>query len=139
MHILRNYRTLAPTKFHGLNQRVVAAVSDTSKISEAVWAANPKLRSVYLETSKKHDIVFHESLLGSKRDIAQREVLQAQLIIYLDEIAVLLELASLYNPEILVVSGFDLSKDRPSHSKPKIQGADTNPTHPAQEGEEAGS
>ncbi|UPU37794.1 hypothetical protein M1B72_08830 [Geomonas paludis] len=66
----------------------------------------------YFTVSDKHDGAYHESLLGSKVVIMEREGLQAQLVMYLDQIAALLEMMAVVNPDILIASGFDLTKDR---------------------------
>jgi len=114
---LRNYRGLAPTKFHGFNQRVSTALTGNTIIPQSAWAANPTLLEKYLAASEKHDAAYHQSLLGSKLDISERHILQAQLVSYLDEIAHVLEAAAVSNPEILLSSGFDLAKERRSHNR----------------------
>ncbi|WP_226377802.1 hypothetical protein [Citrifermentans bremense] len=91
----------------------------------------------YLAASAKHDAVYHESMLGSKLVIAEREVLQAQLVIQLDEIALLLEMAAVRNSEILVASGFDCAKERRGHARSKTVPA--APGAPTAEQEQGGS
>ncbi|MBU5638672.1 hypothetical protein KOM00_18245 [Geomonas sp. Red69] len=117
--ILRNYRTIGPTKFHGLNQRFKNSLLDINKIPAWFWAAYPKLREEYLEASDKYAVIYHESMLGGKLAIAERERLQEELVGYLDEIASLLEMAAVRNPELLILSGFDLAKERRSRSRAK--------------------
>lgn len=51
-------------------------------------------------------------MLGSRLAIADRGLLQAQLVVYLDEIASLLEMAAVRTPDILIASGFDVVKER---------------------------
>jgi hypothetical protein len=82
-------------------------------------ALNPELLPKYFATSEKHDAAYHEATYKCILDIAQRDLLQAQLIIYLDEIALLLETAALRDPEILLLSGFDLAKERRGRSRVK--------------------
>jgi hypothetical protein len=94
-------------------------VADKNKFPDKIWATNPNLIPAYLDTSARHDSVFHEAHVGSKIMISQRDALQAQLVIYLDEIAAILELAAMYNPDILLISGFDLAKERRSHLRVK--------------------
>ena len=115
--LMRGYRTMTPKNFHGFNQRVFIALSDHVKVPELIWAANPSLLENYLATSEKHDAVYHQASYGSRLDIAQREVLQAQLVAYLDEIASVLEAAAVRNPDVLLYSGFDLAKERRSSSR----------------------
>jgi len=96
-------------------------------IPESIWAANPGLITAYFAASEKHDAVFHEAIYGSILMIAQREALQAELITYLDEIASVLEAATVRNPDLLLSSGFDLAKERRSSSrtKPTLSAAET--------------
>lgn len=121
--ILRNYHSLGPTKFHQFNQGVSTAVGDKSRFPDSIWAANPTLLQSYLALSEKYDGVYHESMFGSKLVIAEREVLQAQLVIYLDEMASLLEMAAVRTPEIIIASGFTLTKERRGRSRAKATAA----------------
>ncbi|WP_236026999.1 hypothetical protein [Geomonas diazotrophica] len=62
-------------------------------------------------------------MLGSKLVIAEREGLQAQLVVYLDQIAALLDMMAVCNPGILIASGFDLTKERRGHARAKATAA----------------
>jgi len=117
--ILRNYRNLAPSKFHAFNQRVRQALADNSKFPESIWAGNPTLMSSYLSASDQHDQVFHDATYGSRIDIAKRELLQAQIVDYLDELAALLEGAAVRIPDLLISSGFELAKEQRGHARAK--------------------
>jgi hypothetical protein len=112
--ILRNYRSLGPSKFHAFNQRVMKALTDNPKIPASTWGANPGLLASYMATSDKHNEVYHEASYGSVLMIAERELLKAQLVNYLDEIAADLEAEAVRTPEILLSSGFDVAKERRS-------------------------
>jgi hypothetical protein len=117
--ILRNYRGFGPSKFHVINQRIRVALTDNPKIPETTWGSNPGLLASYLTTSDKYDAVFHEASYGSVLDIAERDLLQKQLVIYLDEIAADLEAEAVRNPEMLLSSGFDLAKERRGNPRKK--------------------
>jgi hypothetical protein len=117
--ILRNYRHMTPGRFHPFNQKVRKGLTDNSNIPDSIWGANPTLLPSYLSVSERHDAVYHEALYGSKLLIAEREVLQAQTVNYLDEIAAVLEAAAVRNPEVLLSSGFDLAKEQRSNSRAK--------------------
>ncbi|TSK05390.1 MAG: hypothetical protein FPO08_18025 [Geobacter sp.] len=132
--IVRNYHSMPPTAFHGLNQGVATALADKTRFPDSFWSAHPTLLESYLATSAKHDATYHESMLGSKLVIAERELLQAQLVIKLDEIASILELAAVRNPEILLASGFTLTKDRRGARAKAASAVNTA----AQAGEEGG-
>jgi hypothetical protein len=117
--ILRKYRSMGPGKFYVFNQRVRKGLTDNPKIPASTWGANPGLVTSYLATSDKHDAVYHVAGFGSVLDIAERELLQAQLVNYLDEIAADLEAEAVRNPEMLLSSGFDLGKERRGISRKK--------------------
>lgn len=119
--IMRSYRHMPPTKFHQFVSRVRTALSDKNRIPDSVWGANLSLIITFFAAADKHDYVFHESMHGSRIVIAEREVLQAQLIIYLDQIASLLEMIAVTNPDILLVSGFDIAKERRTHPRNKAE------------------
>jgi hypothetical protein len=117
--ILRKYRNMPPGRFHGFNQNVRKNLADNQTIPESTWGTNTSLLTSYLTTSDKHDTVYHQALYRSVLEIAERDLLQAQLIIYLDEIASLLEAAAVRNPALLLSSGFDLTKERRSGTRAK--------------------
>lgn len=134
--ILRTYRNKAPSRFYNILLKVWKCLTDNPKIPASVWAANPELLSLFLALAAKyHEVYQRASLYSSKLDIAEREVLQAQLTAHMDEIASVLEAAAVRNPEVLVTSGFDLAKERrnsPRTSAPQSedgQGSDAEQTH----------
>jgi glycerol-3-phosphate O-acyltransferase len=110
---------MAPGKFHVFNQRVSKDLTDNPKIPESTWGANPGLLTSYLSASDKYDAVYHQASYGSVLDIAERELLQKQLVNYLDEIAADLEAEAVRNPEMLLSSGFDLAKERRGNTRKK--------------------
>ena len=114
--LLRNYRSLGPGKFHAFNQRIVKALIGNPKIPASTWGSNPGLLASYVAASDKHNAVYHEACYGSVLMIAERELLQVQLVNYLDEIAADLEAEAVRTPDMLLSSGFDLAKDRRSNS-----------------------
>ena len=122
--ILRNFHNLPPTKFHAANQRVRNGITQQTNLPDPTWAANPTLLPSYLAASDKYDTVYHEASHGSRVVIAERDILQAQIIIYLDEIAAVLEAAAVRNPEILLTCGFDLTKERRSRTKTPLPVSD---------------
>ncbi|GFO68021.1 hypothetical protein GMLC_16000 [Geomonas limicola] len=119
--IMRNYRHLAPTKFHQFISRVRTALADKARIPDSVWGGNLALLIAFFAAADKHDYVFHESMHGSRIVIAEREMLQAQLVIYLEQIASLLEMVAVTNPDILLVSGFDTAKEGRTHPRNKAE------------------
>lgn len=116
---LRNYRSLGATRFFIFNQRVHRSLVDNPKVPASTWGARPDLLTLYFAASDKYDGVFHEASYGSSLVIAQREILQQQLVNYLDEIVADLEAEAVRNPDILLSSGFDLAKERRGRNRKK--------------------
>lgn len=116
VRILRTYRHMSPGNFHVVVQRVGKGLV---KVWDVIVTANPKLKQAFEEALPQHDETFHEALLGSIIAKARRDLLQAQLTELMDEIAVILEGAAYYNPELLLLSGFDLAKERRGHTRAK--------------------
>jgi hypothetical protein len=120
---LRNYRHLPPTKFHGFNLRVWKGLTNNPRIPASTWLASPGLLASYFAASEKHDAVYHEANFGSVLVIAERELLQAQLVNYLDEIAADLEAEAVRTPDMLISSGFDVAKERRGSTRKKASQA----------------
>jgi hypothetical protein len=116
--MLRNYRHMAPSKFYVFNQGVRKGIAG-GKIPTSIWGGNPDLPGSYLTASEKHDDVFHEAKHGSDLVIMQRDALQQQIVEFLDEMASVLEAASVRNPELLLNSGYDLAKERRGSTRAK--------------------
>lgn len=127
--VLRSYRGMSPARFYSLNRRVRRGLA---RLWDTVLAANATLKSEYESASDQHEEAYHEALLGSIVEKARRDQLQAQITEYLDEIAVILESAAFYNPEVLLVSGFDLAKER--RGRPRTKPAPTHVSQAEQDG-----
>ena len=125
---------MGPGKFHGFNLRVMKALTDNPKIPGSTWGANPDLLASYLAASAKHDAVYHVASYGSVLDIAQRDLLQQQLTIYLDEIVADLEAESFRSPDMLISCGFDLAKERRGNTRKKAAHVATEITSAEHEG-----
>lgn len=119
--ILRTYRNKSPSRFYSILLKVWKCLTDNPKIPASVWAANPALLSSFLVLAAKyHDVYQRAALYSSKLDIGEREIIQAQLTEYMDEIASVLEAAAVRIPEVLVTSGFDLAKERRNSTRTKV-------------------
>jgi len=69
--------------------------------------------------------VYHEARYGSVLVIAERELMQAQLVNFLDEIAADLEAEAVRTPSLLLSSGFDLVKERRGNTRKNAALPDT--------------
>lgn len=121
--IQRNYRSQPPTRFHEANQRVRSALADKTRFPDSFWGDKLEVVQTYFTVSEKHDGVYHEAKYGSKLVISQRDILQAQLVTLLDQIVAFLEMAAVRDPEIVLASGFDLTKERRGGSRTKAAAA----------------
>lgn len=119
VRILHDFHHFAPTRFHLFVQGIKKGLIGNPKIPESVWAAHPDLIPSFLSTLDRHEAVYPDANFGHKVAIAERDVLQAQLVIYLDQIASILEAAAIGNPDMLVSSGFNLAKERRARSRAK--------------------
>lgn len=135
--LLRNYRSMKPGRFHDFNQLVASRLVDAERIPEWVWAMNSTLLPRYLAASAKYDALYHEALLRHTLSIAERELLQAQVTLLLDEIAAYLEAAAVRSPEILIASGFTLARDLKGRISAKIPVPE--PDQPTTEGLDLGA
>ena len=118
--VKRNFHNMAPAKFHTLNQRIKTALTDNPAIPDSTWGGNIALLTSFMTQSGKYDEVYHRAAYGSRLDIAERDVLQAALVILMDEMASLLDAASIRKPEILLSCGFDLTKERRTGARSKM-------------------
>lgn len=126
--ILRTYRKKSPSRFYSILLRVWKCLTDNPNIPASVWGANPELLRLFQAMAAKYHEVYQRAFLySSKLDIGEREVLQAQLTQYMDEIASVLEAAAIRNPEVLMSSGFDVTKER------RNLGRSSGPLSPSEE------
>ncbi|MBJ6724720.1 hypothetical protein [Geomesophilobacter sediminis] len=114
---MRDYRYWKCSKLHAITQRIRKALTDNPNIPMSVWVNHPDLLALFFAAADKLDIVYHESRLRSIVSIAAREVIETEVIGYLDLIAALLEAAAILNPEVLPTSGFNLAKERRAGSR----------------------
>ncbi len=114
---------MPPTKFHVFVQRVAAALADKTRFPDSFWEGRLALLQAFLAAVVKHDAVYNESIMGNRLLIMERDVLQAQLVIYLDQIVLHLEMAAISRPDVYSASGFDLSKDRRGRGRGKAVNA----------------
>ncbi|HJV66297.1 MAG TPA: hypothetical protein VJ550_11220 [Geomonas sp.] len=135
VRIIRSYRYASPGKFHALSQRLGKGLP---KVWSALQGGNPKLQSAFEEMLPQYDELYHEAQLGSIVAKARRDALQAKLTELMDEIAAILETAGFYNRELLLLSGFDLAKERRGRTRPKSPAAVTSFLQSKQEGDGSG-
>ncbi|QWV92111.1 hypothetical protein KP004_12865 [Geomonas oryzisoli] len=121
--IIRNYRNLPPTKFHTFVQRVAAALGDKTRFPDSFWEGRLALLQAFFAAVVKHDAVHNETMMGNRMLLVERDLLQAQLVIYLDQIVLYLEMVAVLRPDVYSVSGFDLCKDRRGHGRGKAVNA----------------
>jgi hypothetical protein len=97
----------------------MTALADKTRFPDTFWGEHLDLIQAYFTVSGKHDALYHEAKYGSKLAISRRDVLQAQIVALLDQIASFLEMVAVRDPEILIASGFDMTKERRGNTRPK--------------------
>ncbi len=130
---------MCPTKFHTLVQRVAAALSDKTRFPDSFWEGRLALFQAFLAAVLKHDAVHNQSIMGNRLLIMERDELQRQLVVYLEQIALHLEMAAISKPEVFSASGFDLSRDKRGHGRGKAVNAALGAAQSEQEGGEGGT
>lgn len=138
--LLRTYRSMVPRRFYAFNLQVSRALAaNISGLPEWIWAMNPILLPHYFTASERHERVYHEALLRSRVAIGERDLLQAQITLYLDEIAAYLEAAAVRCPEVLLASGFPMAKELKGRISAKLAAAHSSTAHIEFEPFDAGS
>ncbi|WP_246014692.1 hypothetical protein [Geomonas oryzae] len=97
------------------------------------------LFQAFLAAVLKHDAVHNQSIMGNRLLIMERDELQRQLVVYLEQIALHLEMAAISKPEVFSASGFDLSRDKRGHGRGKAVNAALGAAQSEQEGGEGGT
>uniref|UniRef100_C6E5Y8 Uncharacterized protein n=1 Tax=Geobacter sp. (strain M21) TaxID=443144 RepID=C6E5Y8_GEOSM len=116
--ISRDFRRCSPAKFFSLCQRVKRSLTGNNNYSDSVLGA------VGQQLFEKVDAFVVSYGLASNGDrvlIRERDRLKQEIIVILEEVASLLEAASIRNPDALLTTGFTITQERRSHPRqPKL-------------------
>jgi hypothetical protein len=142
--IKRDYRQMgsSPAKFLPTCKRIKQSLADRENYPDSWWGGHLALRDHCFETVDALEVACHLASDGGKSLIHERDKLILEMIQILDEIASLLECWAVRKPEMLLNSGFALTKERrsPSRSRAALTAAiDFLVVNLGEEGKAAGS
>ncbi|MBU5636412.1 hypothetical protein KOM00_06655 [Geomonas sp. Red69] len=135
--IKRDYRRLTPTKFHALVLKVKHCLTGNSIFSDDFWGANIFIRQLFFEKAALYDAAYRAASNGDRALIRERDKIMEELVVILEEIAPLLEAASIRNPDALFTTGFTVTQERRSHTRvklPLVSPNDLNVVNTAEQG-----
>ena len=120
--VKHDYRHMGgtPTKFQGFCQKVKQSLTGNPNYPDLVWGANTNLREQYFEQVDRLGVACHVASGGDRNLIRDRDKLIQEVILTLDEIASLLEAASVRNPDALFTTGFSVSQERRATSRARL-------------------
>lgn len=120
--IKRDYRQMGgtPAKFLGFNQKVKQSLTGNQNYPDSTWGANIALRQQYFEQVDRLGVACHVASGGDRNLIRERDKLIQEIILLLDEIASLLEAASVRNPDALFTTGFSVTQERRASSRTRL-------------------
>jgi hypothetical protein len=120
--IKRDYRQLrnSPTKFLPACKKIRQSLSDKLNYPDSWWGGNLPLRDQCFEKVDALEVSCHLASDGGKSLIRERDKLIEEVIPMLDEIASLLESGAVRNPDLLLKSGFSLTKERRSQNRARL-------------------
>lgn len=118
--IKRDYRRLTPAKFHSLVLKVMHCLTDNLNYPDAIWGVNVAIRQLLFEKVIAYDVAYRLAGNGDRVLIRDRDKLMEEIIVILDEVASLLDAASIRNTDALFTTGFSVTQERRSHVRVKL-------------------
>lgn len=116
--IKRDYRRFAPAKFFSFCQKVRRCLTDNSNYPDPVFGS---VRQQLFEKVDAFVVSYGLASNGDRILIRDRDKLIQEIIAILDEVASLLDAASVRNPDALLTTGFTITQERRAHSRtPKL-------------------
>jgi hypothetical protein len=118
--IKRDYRRLPPARFLAFCRKVKYALTDNLNYPDSTWGGHTMLRQIYFEKVDTLETAYHVARDGDRRLIRDRDKLVDEIVDLLDQIAPLLEAASIRNPDALFSTGFSITQERRSTNRTKL-------------------
>ncbi|EKD59159.1 MAG: hypothetical protein ACD_55C00137G0001 [uncultured bacterium] len=119
--VSRDYRKTTPAKFLSFCQKVKRCLTDNPNYPDSVWGGNVAVRQQLFEKVDAIAVSYGLASNGDRILIRERDRLMQEIMTLLDEVAPLLESASVRNPDALLTTGFTISQERRAHSRtPKL-------------------
>ncbi len=116
--INRDYRGYSPTKFFSFCQGVKRCLMNNTNYPDPVWGGHISVRQQFFEQVDALAVSYGLASNGDRVLIRERDKLMQEMIVVLDEIASLLEAASIRNPDALLTTGFTITQERRTHTRP---------------------
>jgi len=121
--IKHDYRQMGgtPAKFLGFSQKVIQSLTGNPNYPDSIWGANTNLWRKYIEHVDRLGVACHVASGGDRNLIRDRDKLIQEVILILEEIASLLEAASIRNPDALFTTGFTVTQERRTANRTRLQ------------------
>jgi hypothetical protein len=117
--VKRDYRQLAPAKFLSFAVKVRLSLTNNPNYPESMWGGADGILHRYSNGVDELEVKHHLASDGGHTLIRDRDKLREEIIQMLDQIASLLEGASILNPDALLSTGFSITQER--RSTPRVR------------------
>ncbi|WP_129128296.1 hypothetical protein [Geomonas oryzae] len=118
--IKRDYRRLSPAKFLAFILTVRRSLTNNPNYPDTFWGANFALLQLLLEKTDAYEGAHRAASNGDRLMIHDRVRLMGEIVAILDEIASLLDAASVRNPDALFTTGFSITQEHRAHPRGKV-------------------
>lgn len=118
--IKRDYRRLSPAKFLAFILTVRRSLTNNPNYPDTFWGANVAFLQMLLKKTGVYEGAYRAASNGDRLLIHDRDKLMEEIVAILDEIASLLEAASVRNPDALSTTGLSTSQERKPQSRTKL-------------------
>lgn len=116
--IKRDYRKGSPAKFFFFCQNLKRCLTDNPNYPDSVLGAT---RQRLFEKVDAFVVAYGLASNGDRILIRDRDKLMQEIMVILDEVASLLDAASIRNPDALLTTGFTITQERRAHIRaPKL-------------------
>jgi hypothetical protein len=118
--IKREFRRSTPGKFFSICQKVKRGLTDNPNYPDTTWGGNIGVLQRFFEMVVSFEVAYHLASNGDRLLIRERDKLIEEMVEILEEIALLLESASVRNPDALLTTGFSVTHERRTHTRTKL-------------------
>lgn len=120
--IRHDYRQLGntPAKFLAFCQKVQQSLTNNQNYPDSIWGVHLGILKLYFEKVAILAVAVHVASGGDRNLIRDRDKLIEEIIMMLDQIASLLEVASTDNPDALYTTGYTIAQERRSTNRSRL-------------------
>lgn len=116
--IKRNFRQCTPGKFRTFYRKVKLSMTNNPHYPAPIWGDSTVLQQ-FFEIVDRLEVAYHLASNGDRILIMDRDKLINETKEILEEMALLLEAASVKSPDALLTTGFSVTQERRSIPRPK--------------------